>query len=204
MLCLLLTIRSKIWELSAHFIIEYGLCWKRQLLAKASSYSLSNGCCLCLLQPMNESVYITIILLIHWKYLTDKIIIISTKNNLKFTWREISYHCRATCLNWPTFSVMKVISYDLACVPVYLHVVVVIAIVSIKYPHHLFTDRPDKPTNLKVTNVQSRSVVIEFKPGHDGQAPVTEWIVQTGNTDKTVWNNLTSITDPGSTFRYSK
>ena len=92
---------------------------------------------------------------------------------------------------------MKVISYDLVSVPVY-------SMLLWLQPQFLLTDRPDKPTNLKVTNVQSRSVVIEFKPGHDGQAPVTEWIVQTGNTDKTVWKNLTSITDPGSTFRYSK
>lgn len=40
------------------------------------------------------------------------------------------------------------------------------------------TELPGPPTNIAVTNIGPRSVVLQFKPGYDGKTSISRWLVE--------------------------
>ncbi|XP_035824249.1 protein sidekick-2 isoform X2 [Aplysia californica] len=55
---------------------------------------------------------------------------------------------------------------------------------------------PGPPTRLAVTNIEARSVLLQFIPGFDGKTIITLWIVQAQVNDDPEWTHVYNISDP--------
>lgn len=49
---------------------------------------------------------------------------------------------------------------------------------------------PHPPTNLAVSNIQPFSVVLQFKPGFDGNSSITKWTIQATTNRNSSWHNI--------------
>lgn len=45
-------------------------------------------------------------------------------------------------------------------------------------PPCVFTELPGPPTNMAISNIGSRSVTLQFKPGYDGKTSISRWQVE--------------------------
>jgi protein sidekick len=56
---------------------------------------------------------------------------------------------------------------------------------------------PLAPRNLAVTNIQSTSVMLQFKPGFDGFTSITTWILESQmDRIESEWSERTKISNP--------
>ncbi|GFN78217.1 protein sidekick-2, partial [Plakobranchus ocellatus] len=56
--------------------------------------------------------------------------------------------------------------------------------------------QPHPPTQLKAIDYKARSVLLQFRPGFDGKATITLWIVEAQIEDDETWKEIYSIRDP--------
>ncbi|XP_071504823.1 protein sidekick-2-like [Diadema antillarum] len=57
-------------------------------------------------------------------------------------------------------------------------------------------ERPQPPTNLRVTDVRARSVKLQFIPGFDGDAGITLWTVEARVGQSSRWEAIFEYSDP--------
>ncbi|CAG5132926.1 unnamed protein product, partial [Candidula unifasciata] len=55
---------------------------------------------------------------------------------------------------------------------------------------------PKPPTQLAVTNIEARSVLLQFVPGYDGKTSITLWIVEAQIDGSNSWSRIYNISDP--------
>ncbi|BFZ02837.1 hypothetical protein BsWGS_05876 [Bradybaena similaris] len=55
---------------------------------------------------------------------------------------------------------------------------------------------PRPPTQLAVTNIEARSVLLQFVPGYDGKTSITLWIVEAQVVGDSSWDRVHTISDP--------
>lgn len=62
-----------------------------------------------------------------------------------------------------------------------------------------FTELPTSPYNLGVTNIEARSVLLQFLPGFDGKTSITNWIVECLEGASTKWKKVYEESKPDAT-----
>ncbi|KAL3875338.1 hypothetical protein ACJMK2_033296 [Sinanodonta woodiana] len=55
---------------------------------------------------------------------------------------------------------------------------------------------PQPPRDLAFSNIQARSVLVQFYPGYDGKTSITRWIVQALEGSDTAWKEIYQVSDP--------
>jgi protein sidekick len=63
----------------------------------------------------------------------------------------------------------------------------------------LFTERPKPPEQLGVSDIQPRSVVIQFFPGYDGKTSITNWVVEAQVGGDETWREIYRVSAPEAT-----
>lgn len=60
----------------------------------------------------------------------------------------------------------------------------------------IFSEIPEAPSALAVSNVRSRSVYLQYTPGDDGHASISRWTVEALVGANSVWTAIFSISAP--------
>ncbi|XP_059172379.1 protein sidekick-2-like [Physella acuta] len=55
---------------------------------------------------------------------------------------------------------------------------------------------PEPPTQLAVTNIEARTVMLQFRPGDDGKTSITLWIVEAQEENNATWFRIFTVSDP--------
>ncbi|KAK3593323.1 hypothetical protein CHS0354_031382 [Potamilus streckersoni] len=55
---------------------------------------------------------------------------------------------------------------------------------------------PQPPRDLAFSNIQARSVLVQFYPGYDGKTSITRWIVQALEGSDSAWKEIYQVSDP--------
>ena len=61
------------------------------------------------------------------------------------------------------------------------------------------TELPKPPEQLGVSDIQARSVVIQFFPGFDGKTSITNWVVEAQVGGDTTWQEIYRVSAPDAT-----
>lgn len=60
----------------------------------------------------------------------------------------------------------------------------------------LFPELPTAPYNLGITNMQARSVLLQYLPGSSGKTSITLWIVEAREGTSSTWREIYTRNDP--------